>query len=146
MGKVMDSVFALWAAPWRGLHLYQDAWETTLGSQRVISARLPTIHAAVQTPLLADYGELARMVTEKVSAFGSAARAAKLAGELAHRVSGANARALGRLTGGGFLTPPDWLSLFEDNLAVVAAFATLPATMLAPIHRTVRANEQRFHP
>ena len=49
--------------------------ETASASQSVIEHRSRTIDAALRNPLTADYGELGRMMPEKVAAFGKSGEA-----------------------------------------------------------------------
>lgn len=144
MTTIIASTFALWTWPIQAARLGSDLMEATRSAQRVMAARLPMISDAMSNPAAADYGELGLMVTEKTTAFRSSGRAATMASDAVRRASGSNARALGKISGGGVLWPQDWLRLVEDNMAAAAALGALPAAMLAPVHRTVTANDKRL--
>lgn len=144
MATITNSAAALWLWPLQAMRLGGDWIETWAATGRVISARLPTIASALQNPLDADHRELNLMVSEKVGAFGLSGDAITAAGAVLRRAGDANARALGRMTGGGVLWPADWMKLAEGNLAAAAALAALPAATLAPVHKRVTANDRRL--
>ena len=144
MSAMMENAWALWTWPLKAAQLGSDLMETVSGAHSVIATRLPMIEEAMRDPWSADHQELSRMVTEKVAAFGASGRAAATASDRVRSASVGNARALGRLTGGGILWPQDWMKLAEANLAACAAMATLPAAVLAPVHRGVTANRKRL--
>ncbi|PZU05978.1 hypothetical protein [Sphingomonas sp.] len=133
-----------WNWPMQFAQLAHDVLETMDGAQRVVSARMPTIGAAIQDPMSADYTELGRMVTEKMTAFSAAGRATAGTGAIVRRAYDRNARVLGRAAGGEVIWPHEWLALAETNLAAWAAAWALPAAALAPIHRGVVANRKRL--
>lgn len=144
MSIMWDNVWAIWTWPVKAAQLGNDLLETAVSAHSVVSARLPMIEEAMRSPWSADHQELGRMVTEKVTAFSASGRAAANTGDLLRRASASNARALGRVAGGGIMWPDDWLKLTETNLAAFAAMATLPTAALAPIHRGVTANRKRL--
>lgn len=144
MTTTTNPIAELWMWPLHAARLGSDWMETMLATQRVISARLPTIASAMQNPLAADHVELNRMVSEKVSAFGQSGRSVQTAGAVVRQAADANARALGRMAGGGMLWPAEWMALAEGNLAAMAAMAALPAAALAPVHSRVTANDRRL--
>ncbi len=144
MANVTRTAMDLWMWPLQAARLGSDWMETLAATQRVITARLPTIASAMQNPFTADHGELNLMVTEKVGALRSSGRAVDEAGAVLRRAADANARAFGRMAGGGVLWPADWMRLAEGNLAAAAALAALPAATLAPVHKRVTANDRRL--
>lgn len=144
MANVTRFAMDLWLWPVQAARLGSDWMETMAATQRVISARLPTIASAMQNPLAADRRELNLMVSEKVGAFGLSGDAINAAGAVVRRAADANARALGRMAGGGVLWPADWMRLAEGNLAAAVALAALPAATLAPVHKRVTANDRRL--
>lgn len=144
MTNVTRSAMDLWLWPLQAARLGSDWMETMAATGRVISARLPTIASAMQNPLAADHGELNLMVSEKVGAFNLSGDAINAAGAVVRRAADANARALGRMAGGGVLWPMEWMKLAEGNLAAAAALAALPAATLAPVHKRVTANDRRL--
>lgn len=144
MATINNSAAALWLWPLQAMRLGSDWMETMAATGRVISARLPTIASAMQNPMAADHRELNLMVSEKVGAFGLSGDAINATGAVMRRAGDANARALGRMAGGGVLWPADWLKLAEGNLAAVAALAALPTAALAPVHKRVTANDRRL--
>lgn len=118
--------------------------DAMIAAPGVVAARLPAIGDALANPWTADHTELNLMVTEKLDAFGlshasviNAARKLKTVGE-------ANARDLGRLSGGTPLGPADWMRIAERNLELFATLVALPGRALAPVHRTVSHNARRL--
>lgn len=144
MANAAQSVMDLWLWPLSAARLGSQWAETMLATQRVIAARLPTIASAMQNPMAADHAELGLMVSEKVGAFRSSGEAVTSAGAVVRRAADANARALGRMAGGGMLWPADWMRLAEGNIAAASAMAALPAATLAPVHKKVTANDRRL--
>ena len=144
MTRTTQSVADLWLWPLQAARL-GGAWaETMLAAQRVVAARMPTIASAMQDPLRADHAELNLMVSEKVGAFQLSGQAVNTANAVVRRAADANARALGRMAGGGVLWPADWMMLAEGNWAAFSAMAALPAAALAPVHKRVTANDRRL--
>lgn len=144
MTKAAANGWALWTLPWSMAKLTADWTETMLSARDVIDARVPKIAEAWINPIAADHRELSRMVTEKMDAFGQSHRAATKAHSSLVRASEANARALGRLSGGELLSFGEWFKIVERNFEIATALAVLPATALAPIHARVRANARRL--
>jgi hypothetical protein len=139
-----EDALTLWSWPLATARWSSDMVEMMMGAQRVVAARMPTILSAMQNPIAADRVELNRMVSEKVGAFNASGASVTAAGSAVHRAADANARALGRMAGGGILWPQDWMRLAESNLAAMAAMAALPTTTLAPIRSGVKANDRRL--
>lgn len=139
-----SDLLKLWFWPLEAAQLGVHWAETLVASQNVIAARLPVIGAALADPLRADHRELSRMVTEKGRAFGRSGRTANAAFETLRRSSHANARDMGRFSGGDMLWPADWLRIFERNLAAGMALAALPGEALAPVHKRATANARRL--
>lgn len=144
MPSMSENAVTVWNWPLASAQWGRDMAEMMLGAQRVVAARMPTILSAMQNPIAADHAELKRMVSEKVGAFNASGRSVAAAGDAVHRAADANARALGRIAGGGVLWPQDWMRLAERNLAALAALAALPTTTLAPLQSGVRANDKRL--
>ena len=144
MATITNSAAALWLWPLQAIRLGSDWMETMAATGRVMSARMPTIAAALHNPLTADHGELNLMVSEKVGAFTLSGDAINAAGAAVRRAADANARAFGRMAGGGIVWPSDWMKLAEGNLAAAAALTALPAAALAPVHKRVTANDRRL--
>jgi hypothetical protein len=114
------------------------------GAQRVVVARMAVIAAALQNPLAANHGELGRMVTEKVGAFGLSGRSVAEAGKLMRKAAETNARSFGKMARGGLMRPSDWMHIAEVNLAAAAALAALPTAALVPIRKDVVSNDRRL--
>ena len=144
MATTTDKAFAMWLWPLSAAKFGNELVETMLGAQRVISARLPVIAYAMLDPLNADHPELTLMASEKVGAFGRSRRSVDKAASLVRRASHANAQAAGKLARGDLLWPGDWIELAGANLTATTALAALPGAALAPLHKTVKANEKRL--
>lgn len=144
MAQWNDNLFTLTMWPIAATTFAMDWAGTMLGARRVVDTRLPMIHTAWADPLRADHVEMGRMVTEKVDAFGTSHRTLRAAGERVRRATQANAKALGRLSGGGLLWPSDWLEIAERNLDIFATLAALPAAALKPVQTKVEANVRRL--
>ncbi len=137
-------LFSLWIWPWELVRANLALAETMIAAPGVVAARLPTIGEAIANPWTADHRELNLMVTEKVDAFGLSHASVTSAARKLKAVSEANARDLGRLSGGMPLWPADWIRIAERNLDLVATLASLPGRAVAPIHRTATANARRL--
>lgn len=144
MASAIESGLALWMWPFTAAKLAGDWAETMKNAHSVIDARMPIISAAWTNPYAADYRELTLMVTEKTKAFGQSHRSITAAHDKVRRTSEANARALGRLSGGGWFGWTEWAQLVERNLEVAATLAMLPASASAPIHSKATANARRL--
>ena len=144
MASMTQNIWTLWSWPLLAGRWASDWAEMAASSQRVIATRLPMIATAFATPLLADHRELTRMVSEKVDAFGTSQGRAAGAMKQVTRASTANARAAGRVAGGGLIGPVEWMTLVEVNVAAMAAMVLMPTGMLAPLHRGATANDRRL--
>lgn len=144
MASAFENGMALWMWPLTAAQLAHDWAETMTRAQSVIDARIPIISAAWGNPFTADKRELTQMVTEKTSAYRQSQRLINSAQHKVRRASQANARAFGRLSGGGWLGWSEWKQIVERNLEVAATLAMLPTTALAPIHSKVTANARRL--
>lgn len=142
--RSIEGLTALWLWPWTVAQTQRALVETALGAQKVVAARLPIIAAATKEPWSADYPELFRMVGEKSDAFGLSQRKVTAAARKIRFAGEANARDFGRLTGGTWLGPADWIAMAERNLAAWSALASLPGDALAPVHRRLVSNERRM--
>jgi hypothetical protein len=118
--------------------------QTMLDSQSVLAARMPILWNAFQSPLTADYGEINRMVTEKVDAFGQSARNGSRGGSRLKTAMDANSRDLGRMASGAMFWPTAWWGIAERNMAAASALMMLPGQMLAPIQKGAAANARRL--
>lgn len=143
MSAYSDTV-AVWFWPLDAIRVASDLTDTLLGAQQVVTARLPKIAQAIQTPWAADRPELSRMLNEKAAAFSSSGRAAEAAGLIVCTAAQANVRIIEKLARGSWLWPTDWIDVAKQNLAATAALLTLPAATLAPVRDTVSANKRRL--
>lgn len=142
MARGTSDWFGLWMAPWEAARTSVAIAETAMNAQQVIAARLPMIAEAFANPWTANHRELSRMVTEKISASHRSAdsrSAARLRSAM-----GAQAAAFGRLAGGGWFGPADWMAMAERNLAIAAAAVAIPGEMLRPFHAGAAANAKRL--
>lgn len=144
MASAIENGMALWMWPFTAAQLASDWVETVTSARNVIDARTSIICSAWANPLTADHCELTRMVTEKSAAFGQSHRSISSASDKVRRASEANARALGRLSGGGWLGWSEWAQVVERNLEIATTLAMLPTTALTPIHSKVTANARRL--
>ncbi|MFK4875302.1 hypothetical protein [Novosphingobium sp. ZW T3_23] len=144
MASVIESEMAFWMWPQIAVKLASDWMETMTSAQSVISARMPLIAAAWADPQSANHRELTRMVTEKSAVFGQSQRAISSAQDKIWQASEANAHALGRLSGGGWLGMGEWARMFERNLEIASTLASLPTAALAPVHAKATANARRL--
>lgn len=138
------NLMKMWFWPWEAAQLTARLMETCVATQSVLGARLPMIADAITNPIGANHGELTRMVTEKVSAFGRSHGTMAAAGRAVQRTGEANAAAFGRLAGGGLLGPAEWMSIFERNVALATTLMALPMQAMAPVHSGVTANARRL--
>lgn len=144
MTSAIKNGMALWMWPLTAARLVSDWAETMTSARSVVDARMPMIAAAWTRPSTADNRELTCMVTEKTSAFGASQRSISSAQETVRRASEANARALGRLSGGGWLGWSEWMKIAERNLEIMTTLTMLPTAALAPVHSTATANARRL--
>jgi hypothetical protein len=144
MASAIENGMTLWMWPLTAARLASDWAETLTSAQTVVDARMPMISAAWTNPFTANHNELTRMVTEKTSAFGASQKSISSAQETVRRATEANARALGRLSGGGWLGWSEWTKILERNLEIATTLAMLPTTALAPIHSKATANARRL--
>ena len=144
MASAIENGMTLWMWPLMATQLAYDWAETMTSAQSVIDARMPVISVAWANPFTADYRELARIVTEKTSAFGQSQQTISAAQGKVRRAGEANARALGRLSGGGWLGWSEWKQVVERNLEIATTLAMLPTTALAPIPSKATANARRL--
>jgi hypothetical protein len=126
-----------------------EALKTMIGAGDVIAARGVIMSEAARSPLAANYGELGRMVPEKVAA---ASRAGLDAATLIwdnQSLWQRHMRHLGAMAMRG--RPPtfaEWLDLAERNAALMVrsaeASAKIGSASLAPFSRQVKANARRL--
>lgn len=144
MATAIENGMALWMWPLTMAKLSSDWMETVSSAAHVVDTRLPMIAAAWQNPFTANYPELSRMVTEKTEAFGRSGRSVATAQGSIRRASEANARALGKLSGGQMLGFAEWAGIFERNLEIAATMLAMPTKALAPVHGRATANSRRL--
>lgn len=125
------------------------AAKTMTASRDVVRKRSDIIETAMRTPLLADHAELARMVPEKVAAFGlaGAAMSAELASMQAAWMDEMQHLWTMALRGRPpTLTEMQALATRSSAYAVRSTerAARLAEVGLAPIHRQVTANARRL--
>ena len=144
MARWNENLFTLSMWPIAATTFAMDLGETVLGARQVIDTRLPMIRAAWADPLRTDVVEMGRMVSEKVDAFGTSHQTLRAASERIRSATQANAKALGRLSGGGVLWPSDWFEIAERNLEIFTTLAALPAAVLKPVQSKVKANARRL--
>jgi len=123
--------------------------ETLEAAQQVIAARTPIINAALSSPLTGDYGELAKMVPEKVEAFSRAGAATLSAWATAQSAWINHMQYMRTVAMRG--RPPTAAELVDltqrmsaFSLQTIEASTNMAAAALAPIHGTVTANAQRL--
>jgi hypothetical protein len=125
------------------------AAKTMTASREVVRKRADIIETAMRTPLLADHAELARIVPEKVAAFGLAGAA--MSAELVSM----QAAWMGEMENlwtiamrGRAPTLTEMSALASRSSAYVvrstARTARLAEVGLAPIHKQVTANARRL--
>lgn len=144
MATAIDNGMALWMWPLTMAKLSSDWMETMTSAAHVVDTRMPMIAAAWLSPLTANHTELSRMVSEKTDAFGRSGRSITAAQGSIRRASKANARALGKLSGGQFLGFSEWTGIFERNLEIAATLLAMPTNALAPVHGRATANSRRL--
>lgn len=116
---------------------------------RVIAARTAIMGQAMATPWSADYGELARMLPEKIEAFARAGHALAAIWGSNQSLWVGHWQHLGAMTMRGRPpTIPEMADLGERTallmLRSVEASARLGAAGLAPLRTRVRANVRRL--
>ena len=144
MATAVDNGMALWMWPLTMAKLSSDWVETMTSAAHVVDTRMPMIAAAWLSPLTANHTELCRMVTEKTDAFGKSGRSVATAQGTIRRASEANARALGKLSGGQLLGFAERTGIFERNLEIAATLLAIPTIALEPVHGHATANSRRL--
>lgn len=137
----MNNPFALWASM---IDAGRMMSETADASNAVIASRSGTIAEAAYNPLAADHRELARMVSEKSTAFARAGQSlandwSGLQGELF-----AQAQALGSMWLGGFASPRAAESIIARSQRINERAIASGIRALRPIHATATANKRRL--
>jgi hypothetical protein len=121
-----------------------EKMQATFGaSKEVIDSRLNTMADAARNPLSADYGELARMVPEKVDAF-SKAGASVMADTFALQSAAlANWNALVAMA----WRPAsfgDWIEIADRSARMAKRAAGSGSKALVPVHRAASGNAKRL--
>jgi len=122
--------------------------EIAIASSVVIGARMMLIGAAMRNPLSGDYGELGRMLPEKLFAVAQSGIAFIDQVGAAQRDMNAQMIESRLLMAGGVRTPASLLKMANDagrrgTRAMLWPFTTGGAT-LAPVHRAVTSNAKRL--
>jgi hypothetical protein len=125
------------------------AFATLGAAHEVMTARSALIDSAMRSPLTGDYGELGRMVPEKVDAFSRAGLAAANAWWAAQSAWMTQMQHLGGLAArGGPQTPAQFADLgtrmARHAVESTEATARAGAATLAPIHRSATGNARRL--
>ena len=137
----MNNPFALWTSM---IDAGRMMSETAGASNAVIASRSGTIAEAAYNPLAADHHELARMVSEKSTAFARAGQS------LANDWSGmqgdllAQAQALGSIWLGGFASPRAAGAIIARSQRINERAIASGIRALRPIHATATANKRRL--
>jgi hypothetical protein len=136
--QAFDLGSSLWA---NGLALSQ----TAMASKAVIGHRGRTIDAAIRSPLLGDYGELGRMVPEKVVAFGAAGAILSEDWLAIQADFLAQGRDIGLLLLGGWPPSTSLLARVSDRGADIAVkMSRAGGRALGPVHKTATGNQRRL--
>lgn len=131
----------------------QSTWlrglETVKASGAVIGARTDKIRDAVTAPLSADVGEFARMVPEKVEAFGRSAQSIARDTMAMHAAWTTQMQRMGAMMLMGRMPTIGEVSrLMTQNadyaVGAMTAGAKLGRGALAPVHRTATGNARRL--
>ncbi len=131
----------------------QKTWlrsiETLQASQAVIGVRSVKLHGAVVAPKSADHAELARMIPEKVEAFGRSAAAVAHETAAMHFAWTKQMQRVGTLMLAG--RPPTLAEAVllatrstDFALCTMAATARLGAGAIGPVHRAATGNARRL--
>jgi hypothetical protein len=124
--------------------------ETASASNDVINARTPMIKAAMQSPLDANYGELSRMVPEKVTAF-SAAGSVMMKGWWAMNAAfWADSQHIATMMARGRLPTLGESSALANRtaaraLSMMEGAVDTGSRALSPVHKTATSNARRLN-
>ncbi|QJU59159.1 hypothetical protein HL653_16560 [Sphingomonas sp. AP4-R1] len=131
----------------------QSTWlrglETVQASSAVISARSGKMRDAMGSPMQADLAEFARMVPEKVEAFGRSASAITRDAMAMHGAWTVQMQRVGLMMLSGKVPTLSEASVLANQtadyaLGAMTAGAKLGRGALAPIHRTATGNARRL--
>lgn len=120
------------------------AAEICLNAHLVIGARLPIVASALAIPERADVGELTRMVTEKIDAYGRSGN--RFARSLLS-VNGAlvqQAYDVSLISSNGSFDITAWLPITHQALHICSMLSRLPGEILQPIRVRTAANARRL--
>jgi len=150
---IMMDPFTAWSRMMAAGFVMQKAWlegmETLHASHQVIAARAGKIHDAIASPGDADHAELARMVPEKVEAFGLSAGAIARNAVAMHSAWSDQMRRLATMMMAGRMPTLHEASTFATRttaygLGAMGAGARMGKGAIAPIHRTATGNARRL--
>lgn len=123
--------------------------ETAQASHAVIGARSAKLHGAVVAPMTADHAEFARMIPEKVEAFGRSAAAVARETAAMHFAWTRQMQRVGTMMLAG--RPPTLVEAVllvtrstDFALGTMAATARLGAGAIGPVHRAATGNARRL--
>ncbi|HEY0270285.1 MAG TPA: hypothetical protein VGC10_04765 [Sphingomonas sp.] len=143
------NAWTAWARLWSsGLRMAQTGvrmTETMHASGEVIDSRVRTMAEAVINPLGGDYGELGRMIPEKVDAFGRAG--ANAFGDLIAMQSAAlaNCQQLASLAlAGRAPTLAEAEAMWARSFGIAERAMDSTGRALAPLHKRATANARRL--
>jgi hypothetical protein len=138
-----------WTNAWRNtaslMQAAVKAQEMVNASAVVVAIRSRAIEEAVRNPLKADYGELSRMVPEKLQAFSQAGSDAF--GDLfvwQTEAYGIWQQATGMMMAGKVPTLSQLERLSARSMRMARSAASAGDKALAPIHKTATANATRL--
>jgi hypothetical protein len=138
-----------WTSAWRNtaslMKVGVKAQEMANASAFVFAIRSRAIEEAVRDPLNADYGELSRMVPEKLQAFSQAGSDAF--SDLFAWQAEAYAvwqQAVGMMMGGKLPTLSQFERLSARSMRMATSASIASSKELAPIHKTATANARRL--
>lgn len=123
----------------------QRVSETLIASHDVIGIRSDMIRTAINSPLEADHGELARMVPEKVEAFSQAGSAIATEWWAMQADMLTQAQQFGAMAlKGRTPTAAEWAKIAARNMEHVERSVALGARAVKPVHARATANARRL--
>ena len=149
----MPDPFTAWSRMVAAGFDMQATWlrgiETLQASQSVIAARTGKMRDAAGAPMHADVAEFARMLPEKLDAFGQSAQAVTRDMLAMHGAWAAQMQRLSLMMMSGRMPTPSEASALTTQtanyaLGAIDAGARLGKGALAPVHRAATANARRL--